>query len=360
MNGVERMSFNRRTLLQAGFASSTLMGFGSTQAFAQSGDDPLLLGVNPELRPFAEQLLPYMRSRPAWSRETLAQTRNEMRAQARPLLPDVPYERRQISGAAGQPDVLIYIVNAKSEGVRPAIVHTHGGGFVAGSAQASLADVQSTCKALDCVAVSVEYRLAPETTYRGSIEDNYAALKWLYNNAASLGADARRIAVMGESAGGGHAALLALTARDRGEVPVAFQCLIYPMLDDRTGSSHQIDSRFGRLIWTVAQNRFGWESFLGVAPGRRTAPRGAVPARVEHLAGLAPAFIGVGSIDLFCDEDIDYAQRLNNAGVATELIVVPGAFHGFDSLPFPSSLAQRFNAAKLDALRRGLGIGAAE
>ena len=160
---------------------------------------------------------------------------------------------------------------------------------------------------------------------------------------------------MGESAGGGHAALLAITARDRGEVPVCFQCLIYPMLDDRTGSSRRMPWQVGNIVWTAEKNRFGWESFLGVKPGGRTVP-GGVPARVANLAGLPPAWIGVGSIDLFADEDVDYAQRLNRAGVPTELIVVPGAFHGFDSPFFPAKITKWFNAAKLDALRRGLGL----
>ena len=161
---------------------------------------------------------------------------------------------------------------------------------------------------------------------------------------------------MGDSAGGGHAAILAITARDRGEVPLAFQCLIHPMLDDRTGTTRKVPAHVGKLIWTAEGNRFGWESFLGMAPGRPSVPQEAVPARVENLAGLPPAFIGVGTLDLFVDEDIDYAQRLNAAGVPAELIVVPGAFHGFDGMP--SKIGQWFNAAKLDALRRGLGLRA--
>jgi acetyl esterase/lipase len=283
--------------------------------------------------------------------------RQGMNSRGRPPTADVPFEKRSIPGTGGRPDVTLYVINARRAGSRPAILHTHGGGFVMGTAAGSIADLQAICKALDCLAVTVDYRLAPETIWAGSVEDNYAGLKWLHDEAGELGADPRRIAVMGESAGGGHAALLAITARDRGEVPVAFQCLTYPMLDDRTGSARAVPGHVGKLMWTAASNRFGWQSFLGGPAGARSAPRGAVPARVEVLAGLPPAFIGVGSIDLFCDEDIDYARRLDDAGVPAELIVVPGAFHGFDG--FAAPISQWFSNAKLDALRRGLGIAAA-
>ncbi|MEO7248011.1 MAG: alpha/beta hydrolase, partial [Novosphingobium sp.] len=253
--------------------------------------------------------------------------------------------------------------NAKPGTARPAILHTHGGGFFMGSAEASIAEFQRLARDLDCVAVTVQYRLAPETIWAGSLEDNYTALKWLNTNAATLGVDPARIAVMGESAGGGHAALLAITARDRGEVPLCFQCLTYPMLDDRTGSSRPVPPHVGRIIWTAVDNRFGWESFLGQKPGGRHAPKGAVPARVENLAGLPPAWIGVGSIDLFFDEDVEYARRLNNAGVPAELIVVPGAFHGFDGIGAMLGtivpIAERFHAARLVALRAGLGLAQA-
>lgn len=250
------------------------------------------------------------------------------------------------------PDVAVHLINARPGKTRPAIVSMHGGGFVMGTAAGDSADLQGICTALDCVAISIEYRIAPETTYAGSIEDNYTALKWLYDNADEIGADRSRIAVMGGSAGGGHAALLAITARDRGEVPLVFQCLTYPMLDNRTGSTRPVPGHVGKLVWTADSNRFGWESFLGAKPGGRTAPRGAVPARTMDVAGLPPAFIGVGTLDLFCDEDVEYARRLNAAGVPTELIVVPGAFHGFDSLPGAAPIAQWFNATRLEALHQ--------
>ena len=346
---------DRRDLLKAAFAAGAALPFLVPPALlAQAAEDPYLWRVHPDLRAAARQKLKSLQSAPTMTRAFLRLARQGMGARGRPTTADVPYEKRTIPGSRGRPDVTIFLINARPGGMRPAILHTHGGGFVMGSAASGIADLQAVCKALDCVAVTVDYRLAPETTYAGSIEDNYAGLKWLHDKAEEIGADRRRIAVMGESAGGGHAALLAIAARDRGEVPLVFQCLIYPMLDDRTGSSRAVPAHVGKLIWTAASNRFGWECFLGSAPGARSAPRGAVPARVENLAGLPPAFIGVGSIDLFCDEDVEYARRLNAAGVPAELIVVPGAFHGFDQIPVPVS--RWFNAAKLDALRLGLGI----
>jgi acetyl esterase/lipase len=208
---------------------------------------------------------------------------------------------------------------------------------------------------LDCIIVSVEYRLAPETTYVGSVEDNYAGLKWMYKNAGALGLDPARIAIMGESAGGGHAARLAITARDRGEVPIVLQSLIYPMLDDRTGSTRQVPSPIGTVGWSADANQYGWKAFLGQKPGGPDVPAAGVPARVKDLSGLAPAFIGVGAIDLFVHEDVEYANRLIESLVPTELLVIPGAFHGFDRVATDTYPAKQFTSAKLNALRRAFG-----
>ncbi len=357
------MKLARRDLLTttlAAAAGAALWYPGTALAQAPAGTPPgfSMDRVHPDLRGAAAALIRMGLAGRDTTAANLTESRVGMARFSRPPVPDVPYRMQRIPGAKGQPDVTVYIVNGAAVGVkdggsRPAILHTHGGGFVVGTASGALYDLQLLCKALDCVAITVDYRLAPETTYAGSIEDNYAGLKWLHANAAILGADPSRIAVMGESAGGGHAALLALTARDRGEVPVMFQCLTYPMLDDRTGSSRAVPPHVGELVWTPGSNRFGWESFLGQKPGLDTAPRDAVPARVADLAGLPPAFIGVGTLDLFAQEDTEYARRLNLAGVPTELIVVPGAFHGFDSIGAMTKapIAAWFNAAREQALR---------
>jgi acetyl esterase/lipase len=356
------MALNRRDFARTiGYGALGLLAGGAEYAFAATGDVDVSF-VNPQLRPFAQMYLKGAATfelKPAF----LAQARKMSSQTNKPFGPDVTVEEKHIPVPGGAPDVLVYIINAKSGSSRPGILHMHGGGFILGSAKDSVPDLQQLAAELDCTIVTVDYRLAPETRYTGSIEDNYAGLRWMYRHAAQLGVDRARIAVMGESAGGGHAALLAITARDRGEVPVMFQSLIYPMLDDRTGSSRQPSNpNMGKIIWTPASNRFGWESFLGQPPGTDDVPAAAVPARVSDVAGLPPAFIGVGSIDLFADEDINYAHRLVDAGIQTELLVVPGAFHGFDILGAknsffqmpdgPPPIALDFTAAKVTALKQ--------
>ena len=351
--------FKRREMMAGSAALAGLFAMPSL-ARAQAIEGLPDAMIHPELRAIARQFSGMMKNMPAWTRANLPQLRKPFAFADFSPLPGVPHERKVIPVGKPHPDVAIYVINAKAGTSRPAILHTHGGGYITGSAETSVRQMQELAVKLDCVIVTVEYRLAPETTYAGSIEDNYAGLKWLYANAASIGADPARIAVMGESAGGGHAAILALVARDRGEVPVCFQCLMYPMLDDRTGITRKVQPWVGRMVWTPEQNRFGWEAFLGARPGRAKAPKYAVPARMADLKGLPPAFIGVGTLDLFCDEDIDYTQRLNNAGVPAELIVVPGAFHGFDGIALMAKapLGTWFENIKLNALRRGFGLPA--
>jgi acetyl esterase/lipase len=327
-------------------AVSAASGF-SAQAQAPAAPDDYLQHVDPELRSLA--------NRPTVLTDDLVR-------QARKLPPapapsqDPPYFEKTIKGLEGEPDVTIYVVNAKPGASRPGILHTHGGGYVLGSARQYLGLVQAIAKTLDVTVVSVEYRLAPETTYKGSVKDNYAALKWLHDHAAELGVDPKRLAVMGESAGGGHAALLALEARRRGEIPLAYEVLLYPMLDDRTGSSRAAAPTAGRVIWTAPNNRLGWRSFLGMEPGTDKVPAEAVPARTANLAGLPPTYIAVGDIDLFAQEDIDYAQRLIEAGVPVELHVFRGGYHGFNMLVPGAAVSKLYDADLYDALRRGLDI----
>jgi acetyl esterase/lipase len=166
--------------------------------------------------------------------------------------------------------------------------------------------------------------------------------------------DRNRIVVMGESAGGGHAAALALAARDRGEVPLAGQVLIYAMLDDRTGSVRRTPPHLGTFVWTPELNVLGWSALLGMPAGSAAVPRGAVPARAASLAGLPPTFIGVGALDLFVEEDIEYARRLLNAGVPTELFVAPGAYHGFQFIVPTAAVSREFIRATDTALARML------
>jgi acetyl esterase/lipase len=213
------------------------------------------------------------------------------------------------------------------EGARPCLYSMHGGGYVLGSHAMDDALFDKWCQELGIVGVSVDYRLAPETPYPGPLEDCYAGLRWVHENADELGVDPAVVGVRGLSAGGGLAAALALLARDRGELPVAFQLLESPMLDDRQVTpSSRLD---GLPVWNRESNAFGWRSYLGDLYGRDDVPYHAAPARAVDLAGLPPALICVGALDGFRDENVDYALRLNQAGVPAELHVYPGAPHGF-------------------------------
>lgn len=323
-------------------------------ASAQTQDDSAALRpIAPELREAARQAIGFSKLMGAINEQSVLASRKGGGGPPAPeRLADVPVTEQSIPGAKGAPDVKLFVINARAGTGRPGILHTHGGGYILGTAATDIRRLQALARELDCVIVTVEYRLAPETDYRGSIEDNYAGLRWMYGNAAQLGLDRNRIAVTGESAGGGHAALLAITARDRGEIPILFQALVYPMLDDRTGGAVRVPPHIATVGWSASENQYGWRAFLGQQPGTAQVPVSAVPARTRSLAGLPPAFIEVGGVDLFVSEDIDYARRLNEAGVPTELLVVPGAFHGFDQLAPDSPQAVQFNRAKIDALRR--------
>ena len=228
----------------------------------------------------------------------------------------------------GDPEVPVRVHRANSStGLRPAVFAIHGGGYVIGSYDMDDALLDQWCQRHDIVGVSVEYRLAPEHPYPAPLDDCYAALKWTYDHAEELGIDADRIGVRGISAGGGLAAALALLARDRGEVPLAFQLLDCPMLDDRqTTPSIQLD---GLYVWSREANEFGWRSYLGELYGSDDVPIYAAAARATDLTGLPPAFVSVGAIDGFRDEDVEYATRLNQAGVPCELHVYPGLPHGY-------------------------------
>jgi triacylglycerol lipase len=210
-----------------------------------------------------------------------------------------------------------------------------------------------TASAAQCIVASVDYRLAPETRAPGSVEDCYAALRWIHANAESLGADPSKIAIGGESAGGGLTAALALLARDRAEVPIIFQMLLSPMLDDRTCASTDVDASVGEFVWTQAQNIFGWQSLLGCEPGMDGVSPYCAPGRADDLSRLPPAYVAVGALDLFRDEAIDYARRLLRAGVPTELHVFAGAYHGFERAA-GAAIVQRAEAERREALRRAL------
>ncbi len=270
------------------------------------------------------------------------------------LAPPPPFPVSEAFAAvAGGPDVRMVIMNPPGTATsRGAVLHLHGGGMVVGTPNSAVEDKPHLALAHDCVVVSVDYRLAPETPFPGPQEDNYAALLWLVDNAASLGVDPARIVVMGESAGGGLAASLALMTRDRGGPPLAGQVLIYPMLDHRTGGPEcpYANRHTGEWIWTREKNRFGGEALRGDYQPTDHRKHWFSPALADDLSGVAPAYISTGALDLFLDEDLAFARRLVDCGVPTELHVYPGAIHAFDMVP-GTTLAEQ---AATD-LTRGLG-----
>jgi acetyl esterase/lipase len=227
----------------------------------------------------------------------------------------------------------------------PALVWIHGGGYVIGSASQDDITCRRFARELGATVASVEYRLAPEHPYPAPLEDCYSVLAWLSGLPA---VDSMRVAIGGASAGGGLAASLAQLALDRGEIDVAAQLLVYPMLDDRSATATGVDSPHHRL-WTQSANRYGWSCYLGDAD-----PTVAVPARRDDLSGLPKAWIGVGTHDLFHDEDLEYANRLREAGVGCDVEVIDGAFHGFDGLAPKALVSRDFFAAQADFLRRTL------
>jgi acetyl esterase/lipase len=304
--------------------------------------------VDPELAPLLDAWPAF-----ALSEETLPAIR--ARALPRPPAPpvDVRFDKVAAPGRDGAPDVPLWVYRANgADGALPCILHLHGGGYVAGKAS-ELEDIHRALAAeLRCAIVSVDYRLAPETAFPGNVEDAYAGLDWVMREAGAWGIDPARVGVMGESAGGGLAAALALLARDRGEHRLAFQHLIYPMIDDRT-CVREAHPFAGEFVWDADKNRFGWAALLGQAPGGADVSPYAAAARAQDLAGLPPTFISTGALDLFVDEDLDYAQRLIRAGVPTELHVYPGAFHAFN-LVAGARTAQAAARDSREALRRAL------
>jgi acetyl esterase/lipase len=266
---------------------------------------------------------------------------------------DVAVHDVMVPGPAGAPQVRVRIYRPKIARPAPALLWMHGGGYIAGRPEADDLFCASNARDLGIVVASVDYRLAPEHPFPAPLEDCYAALRWLFTQSGSLGVSPDRIAIGGASSGGGSTAALAQLAHDRKEVKPVFQLLIYPMLDDRTATRTDIDGENHRG-WTQGSNVVGWTSYLGQAPGRQIVPEYAVPARREDLSDLPPAWMGVGTCDLFHDEDLAYARRLNECGVPCELVIVPGAFHGFDIISRGASVSRDFRAGYTAALRRAL------
>jgi triacylglycerol lipase len=290
--------------------------------------------------------------------ETLAELRRD------PLftgeeLPPAPFPvteaRAPVEGGPPKnPDARLVVIDPPSQAKgRGAIVHFHSGGMVVGTADNAAKTKWQLAQEHDCVVVSVDYRLCPENPFPAPLEDCYAGLLWLAEHSGELNVDPGRIVAMGESAGGLLAASIAQMTRDRGGPKLAGQVLVYPMLDWRVGGPDDpwANRHTGEFIWTRDKNRFGWEAFRGDYSPTDHRKGWFSPNLADDLAGLAPAFIATGALDLFLDEDLDYARRLIDAGVHCELHVYPGAIHAFEMVPGTRLQAQ----AEMD-LHRGLRV----
>jgi acetyl esterase/lipase len=309
------------------------------------------MNLDPELAAAVDFLPKLGMGEPEEARAAL----REMLAQyPHPPLPEgVTTVDRTIAGVDGNEIPIRVYSRPRQDGAPvPAVLFIHGGGFVVGDLDTEHAGAASTVDALGVVVVSVDYRLAPEHPFPSGLEDCYAALLWLAKESGELGVDAERIAVFGQSAGGGLAAGLALLARDRGGPSLCFQLLGIPELDDRLETPSMV-AFTETPMWNRPSAERSWRYYLGEGANGDTSPY-AAPARAEDLSGLPAAYVSTSEYDPLRDEGIIYALRLLQAGVSVELHQFAGTFHG--STILPAEVSRRQQAEMTDALRRGLGL----
>lgn len=301
--------------------------------------------IDPELAPLVGMLPEGLK---LITRESLQSIRDGEIAAAPDKKPtSVVIEERHVPGVDG--DVRVLIHTPAQTGRRPAVLWIHGGGYIMGTAEDDRARL--IAEEVGAVVVSVDYRLAPEHPFPAGSEDCYASLKWLFENATDLGVDPGRIAIGGASAGAGMAAGVVIMNRDRDNLPLVFQLLLYPMIDNlHATASGEIEDH---PVWSRGTSFNAWEMYLDGTPGADASPYAAA-ARATDLAGLPPAYICVGSEDLFRDEDIDYARRLSEANVPTELAVLPGMIHGGDIFAPHAKISGRLRRGFLAALTDAL------
>lgn len=263
--------------------------------------------------------------------------------------PSAIVQEGQLSVRTADATVPVRTYRKSARAKQPAVLWIHGGGYIMGSAEDDRARVIADF--CDCTVFSVDYRLAPENPFPAGLDDCHASLNWIVEHADELGIDASRLAIGGASAGGGLAASLALRNRDEEHHAIALQLLLYPMLDNLH------DSPSGRIenhpIWNRTTSLNAWEMYLDGEPGEAASPY-ASASRADALLGLPPAYICVGTEDLFCDENIDYALRLKGSGVACELAVFPGMYHGGDSFAPGAKVSRRMQRGFLQALDHAL------
>jgi acetyl esterase/lipase len=263
---------------------------------------------------------------------------------------DVSVVELSVPGPLGQSDVSLLVLSP-SAGTRDAtaVYYIHGGGLVAGDNRTSIEHPLEWVVEHGIVLISVEYRLAPENPYPAALEDCYAGLEWVARNAAGIGVAPDRLIVAGSSAGGGLAAATTLLAKQRGGPAISHQMLFSPMLDDRGETE---SSQFEGVPWDRISNQTAWRSVLGERYESGDVDSLAAPARADDLSDLPPAFLDVGSAEVFRDETVDYAARLLAAGVSTELHVWFGATHGFDKYAPQSEVARALRVTQSSFLAR--------
>lgn len=268
------------------------------------------------------------------------------------VLPDLPVETREVAVQSREPGRTIRCLMIRPSSMAPsapAILHFHGGGHVMGTPEMNQTELMLWAAEMNCLVLSVDYRLAPETPFPGPMEDAQDALHWLHGEAQQLGIDKRRIAVAGQSAGGAMAACLALMTRDEGEIQLAFQLLEAPRLNDQIGEGEKSNPFTGEFVWTRQSSAYCRTAYLGAG---NSSPY-ASALRATDVVGLAPTFVAVGALDLFVDECVEYCGRLLRAGVPTELIVYPGCFHGFQRAA-EAQVTMRSHRDSLNALKKAL------
>lgn len=300
--------------------------------------------IHPELRAGVRFIpkIPFMKSTLFFMRWL---TPFVMRART---LPGVHMEERSVGGMA----VRMHSPEGRQAG-SPALLWLHGGGHLLGTPAMDDAACARYARDMNMLVVAPDYRLAPENPFPADLDDCFSVLRWMMDSARELGIDASRIVIGGASAGGGLAAALVQRVHDENLLRPAFQLLIYPMLDDRTTRRDDINEA-GFRFWHQADNRYAWNAYLRGRAGAQELPAFAAPARRTDLSGLPPAWIGVGSLDLFRDENRDYANRLGRHGVECSFHEIVGAYHGFDMWDPGAPPSRAFYASQVAAMRKAL------
>ncbi|HEY7854742.1 MAG TPA: alpha/beta hydrolase [Aquiluna sp.] len=266
-----------------------------------------------------------------------------------PPNPNVEISNHIAQGPAGDLAVRVYSPKSASKPA-PGIVYIHGGGMIMGGLDGEDGTCQMMADRLGAVIASVDYRKAPENPYPAAPEDCYAGASWVFENASDLGIDTANIGIYGQSAGGGLTLAVVLMARDRGGPKFSFMAPIYPMIDDRnTTESSKLVTDVG--IWDRAGSIEAWGWYLGGAE----ADQYAAPARAKDLSGLPPAYIDVGELDMFRDEDIEFAKRLAEANVQVEFHLWPGAYHASEVFAPEANLSATIWNTRIAAIKRLMG-----